>query len=701
MMTVEDLIAKMQQRLNAHSASQDTSTTEKVLSSEQDLTQWHQQDMQLFAEFVSLLRPQNIQDTDEIKQKIDDFAIHIIKIPNALFILKQFILRLFKDYKQSQLYADLGIFSLDGFFNQLGERIGQKILPKIADTHALDYLLEHIFPYKTDYQWLERIPTDYWTKIFDLFQANHEEHFKYTQDELLNALTILSYRISGLGLLPEFLHALPELSNHLSPFLVQNKEIIDYIEHYHKFQQQDVITVLPKPDASQALVMLNQCLEMVQKARRTTKRIGVSFSLTYSLAVLEQCLNRCLVLLNILDSDRQKRYAALAQFIINLSHLHHEEKSVRTLLKTNSELIALQVTENASRTGEHYVSTDRQGLFDMYKRAAGGGLVIAFMATLKTLTGRLVLAPFMQAFLYSMNYGLGFVFIHIMHFTVATKQPAATAAALASTIQQRKGSKTAQLAELTTMIINIIRTQFWAILGNISIAIPVAGLIALCWEVIFFEPLMSHAKATKSLHDLNPFTSLAIPHAAIAGVCLFLSGLIGGYFDNVSKYRQVKERILANPRLARWIGEKRLPNFAHYISNNLGAIMGNFLFGCMLGSIGTIGMILGLPLDIRHIAFASANFIQGLMNINGSPDIGLIFVSFLGVLLIGLTNLFVSFTLTIIVALRSRQVQFEQWKPLAKLVLTHFFTRPSDFFWVAKSTNQNEANDTNKNTEQK
>lgn len=115
-MTVEDLIAKMQQRLNAHSASQDTSTTEKVLSSEQDLTQWHQQDMQLFAEFVSLLRPQNIQDTDEIKQKIDDFAIHIIKIPNALFILKQFILRLFKDYKQSQLYADLGIFSLDGFF---------------------------------------------------------------------------------------------------------------------------------------------------------------------------------------------------------------------------------------------------------------------------------------------------------------------------------------------------------------------------------------------------------------------------------------------------------------------------------------------------------------------------------------------------------------------------------------------------------
>ena len=64
--------------------------------------------------------------------------------------------------------------------------------------------------------------------------------------------------------------------------------------------------------------------------------------------------------------------------------------------------------------------------------------------------------------------------------------------------------------------------------------------------------------------------------------------------------------------------------------------------------------------------------------------IGLIIISFLGVLLIGMTNLFVSFSLTIIVALRARQVRFEQWKPLAKLVFTHFFTRPLDFFWPPK-----------------
>ena len=114
--------------------------------------------------------------------------------------------------------------------------------------------------------------------------------------------------------------------------------------------------------------------------------------------------------------------------------------------------------------------------------------------------------------------------------------------------------------------------------------------------------------------------------------------------------------------------------------------------------MGTIGFILGLPLDIRHIAFASANFIQGLITING-PDIGLIVVSFLGVLLIGLTNLFVSFTLTIIVALRARRVRFEQWKPLAKLVMTHFLTRPSDFFWPPKQSIEIDENHTSTKTQ--
>ncbi|ENV79852.1 MULTISPECIES: site-specific recombinase [Acinetobacter] len=644
-------------------------------------------DEHIIIELINRIRPSDSKNQDEINDKFEAFVESLLIGPNAANTLQSFLLRLINQYKQTSLYADSGILSLDGFWNQLVKRLGAHFLPLIQDDHDLSTLIGKVFHQRSDKYWLNAIDEKHWYALFEIIgQSNSNiDEKRAIQDQMIKAITVLSYRISGIGLYPEFINAQPELTEYESPFLVQNREVIDFIE---KFKKQHYtgheVAVLEPPDASQAFVMFEQCREVVLKIRRATKRIGVSLSLTYLLSLLEQCLDRIELLLNIVVGDAQIRYLSLGEFLEDITEAHYSEKSVRSLMTTNSELIALQVTENASRTGEHYVSTDKKGFFEMYRAAAGAGVIIAIMATLKILAARLTLAPMMHAFIYSMNYSLGFVLIHVLHFTVATKQPAMTAAALASTVQQRKGSRTAQIAELAALIINIIRTQFVAILGNISIAIPTAAIITYLWQYFLDEPLLNHAKANIVLHSLNPFTSLAIPHAAIAGVCLFLSGLLAGYFDNMAIYRKVGPRLKAHQRLANWMGQERLNKFADYIQRNLGALSGNFIFGIMLGSMGTIGFILGLPLDIRHIAFASANFIQGLMCINGPPDIGLIIVSFLGVLLIGLTNLFVSFSLTIIVALRARRVRFEQWKPLAKLVITHFLTRPSDFFWPPK-----------------
>ncbi|OAL83914.1 recombinase [Acinetobacter sp. SFD] len=653
-------------------------------------------DENLLIELVERIRPEDSRNTEEIEAKFNAFIRALLLTPNAVATLQTFTLRIINRYKQTGLFSDTGILSLDGFWNQLNQRIGAHILPLIPDPQQLQELFRKVFYHRTDKYWLDYFDAADWQRLFSILNQGHSNQPEKTRikDELIKALTILSYRISGIGLHPEFINAQPELMEYESPFLVQNREINEFIQEYKKrYNTVALVDSITPPDASQALVMLEQCHDVAAKVRRSTRRIGVSVSLTYMLALLEQCLERVEILLNMVMDDDDLRYKSIGLFIADITEAIYSERSVRALLATNSELLALQVTENASKTGEHYVSTDKQGFLAMYKSAAGAGVIIAIMATLKTLMARVSMAPLMQAFSYSMNYSLGFMLIHVLHFTVATKQPAMTAAALAATVQQRKGTKMAQIAELAALIVNIIRTQFVAILGNISIAIPVAALIALTWDYALHEPLMTHAKAAKILHDLNPFTSLAIPHAAIAGVCLFLSGLLAGYFDNMAVYRKVGPRLKADVRLAQLMGQQRLLRFADYIERNLGALAGNFMFGIMLGSMGTLGFILGLPLDIRHIAFASANFIQGLINING-PDVGLIVVSFLGVLLIGLTNLFVSFSLTIIVALRARRVRFEQWKPLAKLVMTHFLTRPSDFFWPPKQTLEIDENHT-------
>lgn len=639
----------------------------------------------ILIELVNRIRPSDTQDIEQIQNKFNALIQALLITPNATSVFQGYLLHLINHYKQASLYADSGILSLDGFWNQLGQRLGAHFLPLLVDESELKDLVGKVFYQRSDKDWLDNINDLQWAEFFRLLnQGMSYEHEKLgIKSEIVKAITVLSYRISGIGLYPEFINAYPELQEYESPFLVQNREVVEFIELYKK-QHRHEGDLNTTPDADQALVMIEQCRDVVFKIRRATKRIGVSLSLTYLLSLLEQCLDRIELLLKLLVKNNQTRYTLCGELLTELVYAHYSETSVRDLLKTNSELIALQVTENASKTGEHYVSTDKQSFFGMYKAAAGAGVIIATMSTIKILFARLALAPFLHAFFYSMNYSLGFMLIHVLHFTVATKQPAMTAAALASTVQHQKGSKTAQIAELAGLIINIIRTQFIAILGNISIAIPTAALITYLWQLTLHDPLLTHAKASTLLHSLNPFTSLAIPHAAIAGICLFLSGLIAGYFDNMAVYRKVGPRLKAHVKLKKIMGVERLNKFANYIERNLGALAGNFLFGIMLGSTGTIGFILGLPLDIRHIAFASANFIQGLMCINDSPDIGLIIVSFFGVLCIGLTNLFVSFTLTIIVALRARQVRFAQWKPLAKLIFTHFSTRPIDFFWPPK-----------------
>jgi hypothetical protein len=47
---------------------------------------------------------------------------------------------------------------------------------------------------------------------------------------------------------------------------------------------------------------------------------------------------------------------------------------------------------------------------------------------------------------------------------------------------------------------------------------------------------------------------------------------------------------------------------ANYIRTDLGALAGNFYFGCLLGAVSGLGVMLGMPLDIRHVTFVAAFF---------------------------------------------------------------------------------------------
>lgn len=629
-------------------------------------------------------------DVDGANAKIDELIELLQANPEYGQALAAFILRLITKYRQIPLYTDAGIASDETFFGSVTKLIGHRFLPLLPNEELVVELANYLFDQKNDYKWIANIDADKWDVLVDLVQVGADDLSLVAQikNNILNAIVILSYRVSGMGLHAELMEFYPELLNHSAAFVAQNQEAILFVNQYRQAHKLDEMTdEMPDVDIDPAplLVMVEQCQDIVTSVRKRVYKTGISIRMTNLLVRLEQSLHRMQVLVDLVtdkDANRDKSIVELASSVVRTANTRYRFGS---LIESNTKLLSRKVTENASRVGENYISTDPSGYKKMYRKAAIGGLFIGFMATLKILGSYLVLAPIGKAFINSMIYGLGFVFIHIARGTVATKQPAMTAAAIASTISESSGKKTQQMTKLAELIVDILRTQFVAILGNISVAMPVAFLIAISWKYLNGAPMIDGKMAAYLLHDLDPIRSLSLPHAAIAGVFLFVSGLISGYYDNLAAYNKIGERIRRHPLLKKFLSPDWQNKLGTFVEANLGAIMGNFIFGCFLGSTATVGYMLGLPLDIRHIAFASANFIHGIFHLS-PQDLTwqVITLSFVGVLLIGMVNLMVSFSLALMVALRSKGVKFFEWKRLNRLVFDHFKSRPLDFVWPRK-----------------
>lgn len=639
-------------------------------------------DPESLKQLIDVLRGKN---PEENNANIQILITHLQDKPKLATDLATFVLRLSAKYKQTTLYTDTGIVSDEGFLQSIQRLIGHRFLPLLPENDSVVELAAMLFDQGQDEEWILSIDKTHWDTLMSLLKVDEAETdlVNDAKNNVLNALVILSYRVAGIGLRKELMEVYPQMLDYSASFVAQNQEAVLFVNEYRQayaFDSQE--TAKKSISADPLLVMIEQCEGILSDIRKRVYKTGISIRLTNTLVRLEQSLTRMHVLIDLVAPKKeQAQDNALLALMFAVVKDAKSRYRFSYIIENNTKLLSRKVTENASRVGEHYISTDAKGYKKMYKKAAIGGLLIAFMATLKILGANFSLAPIGVAIQNSAIYGLGFVLIHIIGGTVATKQPAMTAAAIASTLSEGTAKKTQQLAKLLDLIVDIFRTQFIAIVGNVSIAIPIALAIAGAWFWFVGAPIVTPEKAAYLIHDLNPFTSLALIHAAIAGVYLFLAGLIAGYYDNLAAINKIGERIRRHPLLLKVLPNAWVKRAGDFVEGNLGAIMGNFIFGCCLGSTATIGAFLGLPLDIRHIAFASANFVHGFLHLAPADQtivVGL--VSFLGVLLIGMVNLMVSFLLALMVAMRSKEVEFFGWRKLGAGLIAHLKSHPMDFF---------------------
>ena len=650
----------------------------------QSLTHQDNSPVALLAELIAQLRPSRPNDGEAATQAIYALCHRLTQDEKFRADVRASLMFLLDEKEQISLYTATGILPNTGFFSEVARRFSHRLLPETVDANRLKDHLNALFGLSSDEIWVNLIADECWIELlqalrFDEAQPTADLPFAISQ--VIKAIRILSYHITAIGLEPELIRLEPGIEEFESPFLAQNPETLSYLTHF------EALWIAPDDNCEndrQLIVLLDQCAKVIQRIHRRATQDGTSIRLTFLLNRLQQHLDRMLTLLAVLDALHEDRTgqngfsAIVALFKLLLRDqcrkndlFHHWHQSMR--------LLALRVTENASRSGEHYITETRPDYFAMWRSALGAGIIVAFMAMSKLFILKQAMPPLTEALLVSLNYGFGFVLIHILHFTLATKQPAMTAAAIAASIGEGSG-KQRDLENLTTLIARTIRSQLAAIIGNILLAIPVSILLGEAISRLTNLAFVNPVAARQIIAGLNPIHSGAIAYAAIAGVCLFLAGLIAGYYDNLGAYNKIPERLIQLNWLRRILGQSRQKRFASYVGNNLGAIAGNFYFGCMLGGVSAIGTLFGLPLDIRHITFSSAYFGYAMVVLDYHLSWAALAWSIAGIAAIGFTNLAVSFILALTIALRARQVSYFQKRILLSSVIKRLLHHPREFF---------------------
>ncbi|MDO5054213.1 MAG: recombinase [Pasteurella oralis] len=591
---------------------------------------------------------------------------HPVLAANAATLLCQWICQM----RLYPLFISCGILGREGFGREIQKRLYERFNPAFKDLNDLRDIFFVLFCEESDAEWLAETTIQDWIKLLDILQQHSAErerenvhnHLRY---EGLFAIEMLAIWIAAEELEPELMRLDPTLLDADSPFVALQREVANWVNarRQHVFY-----------DDAHLQVMFEQCREQIDRIHRRGASAGSTLGVAHLLARLDQTLDRLAILMDIFQQDRLPPRRILV-FTGILAVASAQSHSAVDLWKQSVKMLARSITQNKSDHGEHYITRDSKEYRAMFFSAAGGGILIALMALFKLYLGDVIEDRVWRGVAEGLNYGIGFTLIFMLHCTVATKQPAMTAARFAETVDSGQGkSVNLQLAQL---LIDVFRSQTVAVLGNVTLAILVACLLAIGYQHYVGVPLLSEAEIAYQQKSIDPMKG-SLWFAAIAGFWLFFSGIISGYFDNRSNYLNLRMRLRNHPILRRLLTRNMRYKLADYWHDNYGSIMGNLCFGLLLGLTGLVGHLLNLPLDIRHVAFSSANL--GYMTVSGDFTWQLFLQGLMLVLLIGIVNLVVSFFIALCVALRSLDAQIESWCDIGKCVWKLIKQRPLSLF---------------------
>jgi site-specific recombinase len=550
------------------------------------------------------------------------------------------------DIRSVGLFSDFGFGPRTALYSEVWDRLRLRLLPTTPDTRELAELFPLLFR-PGDERWIGAIDAATLRKLAAPAWRGVASGADPWRSEMMEAVTYLVSAVRAAGFSPALRRRMSEDALAMQPF----RQLAGSTERLAAaVEAGDLQSSALRQEATTLRVLLDQCRVAVDSIAEHLEEFGISVDIVYEVDQLHARLRRIEMLLDcVLAADPPGELLRLTQALVRTLE---QRRGIRPLLSRQYAQLARKVAERSAETGEHYIAHTRAEYIGMLRRAAGGGSVLAGTTLLKFGIGALGLSAFWAGFWFGFNYAASFVLIMLLHCTVATKQPAMTAPAMAQRLGDLKSD--AAVEAFIDDVVHLLRSQAAGIFGNLALCAPlVLAAQALAWWALG-RPLVGQAQAEYVLHSLTLLGPTAL-YAAFTGVLLFASSLIAGWVENWFVFHRLDSAIALNPSIVTRLGATRARRWSNWWRWNISGVAANVSLGMMLGIVPVLMAFVGIPLEVRHVTLstgqlAAAAGALGWEMLHAAP----FWWCVAGIVATGVLNIAVSFWFAFSVAARAR-----------------------------------------------
>ncbi|QRK08807.1 gliding motility protein [Archangium violaceum] len=545
------------------------------------------------------------------------------------------------------LLAEPGLSAGRGLLGEALARLGRRMVPPAPDERALAPLVWRLFPGEEGRAWLDELSVE---PVAALCAELGASTFAPLRAAVEDAVSVLALRATNLGLASDVLARLPPMPLEQTAFI----RLPRACEALRDAVREGADRLGVERQREACAETLAGCRAAAQVVLNHLRAHAVDTDLVYRLELLGHTLDRLEALLWLLAPERAGATpGAATRLLSTLVRAYEEERSLAGLLRGSVRCISRRIFEHTGEVGRHYITTSEDEYHRLVSAAAGGGLLTAGTAALKLAITFAALPLFFEGLAAATNYALSFTLIQLLGFTLATKQPSMTGAALAASLDVKARDK--EMSGLVERLACITRSQLASVFGNLGAVVATVSLVGLGIQVFQGRHLLEQREAEYVVRSLHPFKSGTLFFAALTGVLLWCSSIFGGWLENWVHYQRLPEALARHRGLIGLLGETRAGWLGEALARNACGLGANVSLGLLLGMTPAVGRFFGLPLDVRHVTLSAGTLAfagtalgpEQLME----PDF---LWAVMGLVLVGVINLLVSFSLGLSAAVRAR-----------------------------------------------